>query len=827
MTHLAQDAAAVPSIEPIVSIPRYALASAVTVSLALAVGGLTSSAGASDSVSLFAGATPAVLSSADTGATELGLRFTTAAAGKVTALRFWKGTGSTGTHTASLWTSGGKRLTTVTFANESASGWQQASLTTPVSLTVGQTYVASYFAPAGRYAYTAPTTYPITVAPLTAKSGVYAHSSRSTFPKRTPGTATNYFVDVVFVPSAAPTPTPTPTPTATVAPTPTPTATTPTPTPTGATPYPGTGTLRAAFYYPWFPEAWSQSGYNPFTNYTPSAGYYDGSSTATLDRQIADMQYAGLQAGIASWWGVGTRTDGRIAALLAAARGTGFRWTLYYEGEANASPTVAQISADLDYIATRYATDPSFLTINGKPAIVVYGNGEDCTTADRWTQANNGRFYVVLKVFSGYQTCASQPDNWHQYGPAVATDQQRGHSFVVSPGFWLKGEAAPRLVRDPARFASNVAAMVASNEMLQLVTTYNEWGEGTSIESAAEWVSASGHGVYADILRQYLVGAGATSPTPTPTATTPTPTPTPTATTPTPTPTPTTPTPTPTATGADPVLVAFGDSACDPASGSYNGGLGTSTACRQKYVGDRIAAMPRVDVVAPLGDNQYENGTLAAFQTSYQAAFGRFLGITWPVPGNHEYNTAGASGYYSYFGARAGDPAKGYYSYELGAWHVVALNSNCSAVGGCGSGSAQDQWLKADLAAHPAMCTVAYVHYPRFSSGEHGDNTSMTTLFADLVAAKAELVLSGHDHDYERFEPMTAAGVADPAGVRQFVVGTGGKNHYAITTVRAGSQVHDDATYGALALTLHAGSYDWSFVSEGGSVLDSGTAACR
>ena len=808
------------------SIPRFALVSAVTASLALALGGLTSSAGASDSVSLFAGRTPAVPSSTDTSATELGVRFTTSAAGQVTALRFWKGTGSTGTHTGSLWSSSGRRIAQVTFTDESASGWQEASLATPVTLVAGQTYTASYFAPKGRYAYTAPTTYPVTVTPLTAKSGVYLHTSRSAYPRKTPGTATNYFVDVVFVPSAAPTPTPTPTVSTTPTPTPTVTTPTPTPTPTGTTPYPGTGVLRAAFYYPWFPEAWNQSGYNPFTNYTPSAGFYNGSDSATLVRQIGDMQYAGLQAGIASWWGVGTKTDGRIANLLAAAQGTGFRWTLYYEGEANASPSVAQISSDLDYIAAHDATDPSWLTIDGKPVLFVYGNGEDCTTADRWTQANNGRFHVVLKVFSGYQNCTSQPDGWHQYGPASATDHQKGRSFVVSPGFWLKGDAAPRLVRDPARFATDVASMVASDEPLQLVTTYNEWGEGTSVESGVEWASASGHGVYADILRQYLVGAGpTTTPTPTATSTSPTPTPTPTTTTPTPTPTTTTPTPTP--TSGDPVLVAFGDSSCDPASGSYKSGAGTATECRQKYVGDRIAAMPRVDVVTPLGDNQYESGTLSAFQTSYAAAFGRFLPITWLVPGNHEYNTSGATGYYSYFGSRAGDPAKGYYSYDVGAWHVVALNSNCSAVGGCGAGSAEETWLKADLAAHPALCTVAYWHHPRFSSGEHGDNTSVTALFQDLVDAKAELVLSGHDHDYERFAPMTAAGVASDAGVRQFVVGSGGKNHYAITTVRANSQVHDDATFGALALTLHAGSYDWSFVSEAGAVLDSGTGTCR
>jgi hypothetical protein len=365
--------------------------------------------------------------------------------------------------------------------------------------------------------------------------------------------------------------------------------------------------------------------------------------------------------------------------------------------------------------------------------------------------------------------------------------------------------------------------MAASNARFQLVTTFNEWGEGTSVESATQWSSASGRGTYLDVLHKHLA-SGSVSTTPTATATG-TATATPTAT--------VTPTVSPTAsatpTGGDPVIAAAGDIACDPTSGSFNGGLGTASSCRQKATSDLMLAIPGLAAVLPLGDIQYENGALDKFTASYAPSWGRLKSITRPVPGNHEYLTAGAAGYYSYFGAAAGDPTKGYYSYDVGAWHVVALNSNCSSVGGCASGSPQLAWLKADLAAHPAKCTLAYWHHPLFSSGQHGNNPQVAPLWDALSAGGAELVLSGHDHDYERFAPQTSAGTADPAnGIRQFVVGTGGKNHYGLTALRPNTEVQNVDTYGVLKLTLHPTSYDWQFVPEQGRTFtDSGTQQCH
>jgi len=296
--------------------------------------------------------------------------------------------------------------------------------------------------------------------------------------------------------------------------------------------------------------------------------------------------------------------------------------------------------------------------------------------------------------------------------------------------------------------------------------------------------------------------------------------------TPTSTTTPTVPATSP--SGGDPVIAAAGDIACDPSSGSFKGGVGTSTSCRQMATSDLMLGIPDLAAVLPLGDDQYEDGSLDKFMASYEPSWGRLKSITRPVPGNHEYLTAGASGYYSYFGAAAGDPAKGYYSYDVGAWHLVALNSNCSQVGGCGSGSPQLTWLRADLAAHPAKCTVAYWHHPLFSSGQHGNNSGVAPLWDALAAGGAELVLSGHDHDYERFGEQTSAGLADPAGIRQFVVGTGGKNHYALTGLKPNSEVQNVDTYGVLKLTLHESSYDWQFLPEPGKTFtDSGTQQCH
>jgi hypothetical protein len=237
-----------------------------------------------------------------------------------------------------------------------------------------------------------------------------------------------------------------------------------------------------------------------------------------------------------------------------------------------------------------------------------------------------------------------------------------------------------------------------------------------------------------------------------------------------------------------------------------------------------------------LGDIQYESATLNDFNTYYQPTWGAHKPITWPAAGNHEYQTSGAAGYFDYFNGvgaqsgRAGDRGKGYYSFDLGTWHLIALNSNCASVGGCGAGSPQEQWLRADLAAHSNTCTLAYWHHPRFSSGtKHGSFAAAQPLWQALYERGAEIVVSGHEHNYERFAPQTPAGAADPVrGIRGFVVGTGGGSHYAGHRAIANSQVFEGTTFGVLRLTLRPASYEWEFIPvAGGRFTDRGTGACH
>lgn len=257
----------------------------------------------------------------------------------------------------------------------------------------------------------------------------------------------------------------------------------------------------------------------------------------------------------------------------------------------------------------------------------------------------------------------------------------------------------------------------------------------------------------------------------------------------------------------DPVLAGAGDIAScgtDPlSSGAQQTALLLDDVVNNNY-----------DVsVFTAGDAAYSDGTLTEFQTCYDPTWGRHFELTYPSPGNHEYHTPGAGGYFTYFGDRAGDPSKGYYSYDLGSWHVIALNSNCSDIGGCDVGSPQNAWLRADLAASSAECTLAYLHHPPHSSGDHSSEMDIQPLMDALHAYGAEILVAGHDHNYERFAPQDANGVTDLAkGVRLFVAGTGGASLRAFRTPIANSEARFNSLNGVLKLSLHASSYDWEFI---------------
>ena len=263
-------------------------------------------------------------------------------------------------------------------------------------------------------------------------------------------------------------------------------------------------------------------------------------------------------------------------------------------------------------------------------------------------------------------------------------------------------------------------------------------------------------------------------------------------------------------------IVAAGDIACDPA---HN--VGAPKDCDQAATADEIGQLNPTAVLT-LGDDQYEDGTPTAFDSVFSSTWGKYRSIMYPAIGNHEYLTSGASGYFGYFGVAP------YYSFNLGAWHLITLDSECSFVGGCEAGSPQELWLLADLAAHPATCTLVYWHEPRWSSGEHGDASQMTTIWSDLAAAHVSVVLSGHNHDYERFTPLNATGQPDPNGVTEFVVGTGGKNHYGfVAGPLTGEVVRNDTSFGVIQMTLRPTSYSWDFVPAPTYTFhDSGSANC-
>jgi acid phosphatase type 7 len=268
------------------------------------------------------------------------------------------------------------------------------------------------------------------------------------------------------------------------------------------------------------------------------------------------------------------------------------------------------------------------------------------------------------------------------------------------------------------------------------------------------------------------------------------------------------------------VLVGAGDIA----SCKYPEGARATAKLIEKIPGTVFAA----------GDLAYEGGSAEDFKNCYAPAWGRFKDRTRPALGNHEYADPKASGYFQYWGARAGPQGKGYYSYDLGDWHIVVMNTNCDAqdLGGCAAGTPQEAWLRQDLAKHPNACILAYGHHALFSSGvfkSHAIHPELKQLWEDLYAAHADLILAGHEHSYERFAPQDPEGKGDPAhGIREIVAGTGGRSHDLLGFATPNSEVRDWDTYGVLKLTLGPGRYTWEFIpAAGGTFTDKGSAICH
>ena len=286
------------------------------------------------------------------------------------------------------------------------------------------------------------------------------------------------------------------------------------------------------------------------------------------------------------------------------------------------------------------------------------------------------------------------------------------------------------------------------------------------------------------------------------------------------------------------VVAAAGDIVCDPSHSNFGGG--SSGSCQHRATDNLLTD---ADAVLTVGDLQYENGTLAKFNTAYDPTWGQLAAKTFPSPGNHEYKdpAGGAAGYFSYWASKGrptGGATNGYYSFDLDSWHLISLNSSrgstdaCQEGPSCAEGSPQNNFLEQDLAATTEPCIAAYWHHPLFNSGtSHGnDNTSATrALWDDLYAAGADIILNAHEHNYQRYAKQTPTGQAAANGIREFVVGTGGRSHNGLLSAKDPNfQFGNTTAFGVLELSLDSGAYSWRFVSTSGAVLDSGgPVACN
>jgi hypothetical protein len=262
--------------------------------------------------------------------------------------------------------------------------------------------------------------------------------------------------------------------------------------------------IRIAAYYPWFPEGWTHAQTDPFTHYRPSLGFYDAGRPAVIDRHIRAMKWGHITSATYSWWGKGSQTDGRFAAHLAAGTKRNFQWAIYHELEGYGDPSIESIQADLEYIRDTYASSPGYLKLGGRPVVFVYGDqddGKNCDAATRWAAANQTvGAYLVLRTFKGYRSCEASIDGWHPYAANKNEFDLFPFAYSISPGFYFAIDKRPARRRSVRSWSRMVHRMADSPAQFHFVISFNEWGEGTAIESAVQWASPSGYGRYLDVL---------------------------------------------------------------------------------------------------------------------------------------------------------------------------------------------------------------------------------------------------------------------------------------------------------------------------------------
>lgn len=473
---------------------------------------------------------------------------------------------------------------------------------------------------------------------------------------------------------------------------------------------------------------------------------------------------------------------------------------------------VADSYVDASSPSTNYGTSNQ-VRMDGSPVVRTFLRFNVNGLSGMVTQATL-RIYANSAQSTGYNVGLVTDNSWGETtinntnAPSIGSAV--GSSGKITAGSWI---------------SVNVTSLVSTNGNIS-------FGAWTTNSTAVSFSSRTD----ANPPQLVVTYGGGVTPTPTPTGTptptsiiTPTPSPIimPTLT-PTSTPTPTvipTFTPTPTPPGSDPTVMAAGDIICDSLTT-------TSSGCQQ-MAASQVAVNQNPSAVLILGDLCH-TPSANCFNNYYAPSWGRLFSISHPTTGNHEYLVAGAVYYFDYWNGvgnangPAGNRSQGYYSFDIGTWHVIALNSQCSQAGGCNNGSAQYTWLTQDLQSHSNKCTLVYYHIPVFSSGGRANN-NMKQIYTLLYNNNVDVVLDGHDHIYERFAPQNPSGQLDTArGIREFIVGTGGANHTSIATVQPNSEVRNTDTFGALKLTLHSNSYDWQFMPVVGKTFtDTGTTLCH
>jgi hypothetical protein len=490
-------------------------------------------------------------------------------------------------------------------------------------------------------------------------------------------------------------------------------------------------------------------------------------------------------------WDAAIETGSGVVSYELQRSVNGKAWTTMPKASAAARSTILTMPRDRTYQFQVRAVD-------------LAGNVGAWTTADafRLTVAQETAKELAL-VGGGWIRAAS---TWYDGGAARTTRTAGATARFTFTGSSVAWVAAVSPLRGAAGiyldgvFAGNVNTN-RSSSAARLIVFSRTWP--ASAKRTIEFRALGSVGSPRVDLDAFVVLAPAAGVAPPPSSPTPTPPP----------PAPPTPSASPAPATPGAVLVGAGD-------------IASCALTADSATANVVAGI--AGTVFTAGDNAYERGTAAEFRDCYGPAWGAFRDRTYPAPGNHDYETSAAAGYFSYFGARAGPVGTGWHAFDLGDWRIYALNSNCTKVG-CSAGSEQVQWLRADLATSPRACVLAYWHHPRFSSGQHGSDAGVGPLWDALHAAGAEVIINGHDHDYERFAPQTPSGATDPAtGIRQFVVGTGGASLRSFATIRANSEVRNSTSFGILKMTLSSTSYTWQFVPAGsGTFTDSGSGTCH